>query len=401
MTDARQPSAVRPADVDAADPVSVARALIACPSVTPAEGGALALLEALLSAEGFSVARPVFSEAGTADVENLFARIGAGEPTLAFAGHTDVVPPGPEAAWTHPPFSGVLSGGVVHGRGAVDMKGGIAAMVAAAVRHVRAHGGAPARGAIAFLVTGDEEGPSVNGTAKLLAWCRERGERFDAALLGEPTCREALGDTIKIGRRGSLSGRVRVEGVQGHAAYPERADNPIPKLLDIARALITPPLDGGTARFQPSNLEIVSVDVGNPAYNVIPAAAELAFNVRFNDTFTVATLDAEIRRRVAAAAPGARASVEVFRPSDVFLTDNPGLVEPLARAVEDVTGRVPALSTGGGTSDARVIKDHCPVVEFGLVGDTMHQIDERVPAADLERLARVYERFLGAYLGNG
>ncbi len=384
---------------DPADPVALARALVACPSVTPAEGGALALLEALLSAEGFRVDRPVFSEPDTAAVENLFARIGTGGPTIALAGHTDVVPPGDEARWRHPPFAGAIEDGVLHGRGAVDMKGGLAAMVSAAVRRVRAAGGAPA-GSIAFLVTGDEEGPSVNGTVKLLAWCRERGETFDGAVVGEPTCRERLGDTIKVGRRGALSGVVTVHGRQGHAAYPEKALNPIPPLLAIGQALIAP-YDGGNRFFQPTNLEIVSVDTGNAAFNVIPAEARLAFNVRFNDRWSVETLSTEIRRRVGAAAGDVPFTLDLVRPSDVFLTQAPGLVEPLAEAVAAVTGLTPERTTGGGTSDARHIKDVCPVVEFGLVGDTMHQVDERVPVKDLETLAEVYGRFLDGWFGRG
>jgi succinyl-diaminopimelate desuccinylase len=253
---------------------------------------------------------------------------------------------------------------------------------------------------LSLLITGDEEGPSVNGTRKLIDWCVGRGERFEAALVGEPTSVAALGDTVKIGRRGTLSGEVVVTGVQGHSAYPEKARNPIPPLIDIAGALISPPLDRGNARFQPSTLEIVSIDVGNPAWNVIPGRAALRFNIRFNDEWTVPTLTAEIERRVAAAAgrhPGISAAVAMLRPGDAFLTRPGPLTDTIIAAVEEVTGRTPELSTGGGTSDARFIKDHCPVVELGLVGTTMHQIDERVPVAELVALAAIYGRFLDRF----
>src|SRR5690606_25773395 len=282
------------------DPVANLAALIRCPSVTPSEGGALAALEAMLKPLGAEVRRPVFSEPGEADVENLYARVGTKPPHLMFAGHTDVVPPGDEDAWTHPPFAAQIADGWMFGRGAADMKGGIACFVAALARYAEQHG-AP-EGSVSFLITGDEEGPAVNGTEKLLAWAAAAGERWDAALVGEPTCIEALGDMIKTGRRGSLSGRITVTGRQGHVAYPHRADNPIPGLLALASALIAEPFDEGTASFQPSNLEITSIDVGNPAVNVIPGRASAAFNIRFNDRWNAETLKAEIARRLDRAA---------------------------------------------------------------------------------------------------
>ncbi|MGV2052708.1 succinyl-diaminopimelate desuccinylase [Agrobacterium sp. 22-209-1] len=384
------------------DPVANLAALIRCPSVTPAEGGALSLLDTLLSPLGFAVERVMATEAGTPDVENLYARLGTEGPHLMFAGHTDVVPVGDEAAWSHPPFSADIAGGEMYGRGAVDMKGGIACFVAAIARHIEKHG--KPQGSVSFLITGDEEGPSINGTSKLLEWAAARGETWDACVVGEPTNPDQLGDMIKIGRRGSLSGRITVHGVQGHAAYPHLADNPIRGLLQLTHALMHPAFDHGTDDFQPSNLEVTTVDTGNAATNVIPARATAAFNIRFNDSWTAESLRAEIIRRLdAAAAEGElrpdRAPVKyeivwADRPSHVFLTRNNALISSLSGAVEAVTGKEPKLSTTGGTSDARFIKDYCPVVEFGLVGQTMHMVDERVAVADLEMLTRIYETFI-------
>lgn len=387
----------------ATDPVANLAALIRCRSVTPAEGGALAVLEAMLAPLGFQVERPVFSEDGTPAIENLYARRSGNGRHLMFAGHTDVVPPGDETAWTHPPFSAEIAGGEMYGRGAVDMKGGIACFVAAVARHIAEHG--PPRGSISLLITGDEEGPAINGTTKLLDWAAGRGETWDAALVGEPTNPEMLGDMIKVGRRGSLSGIVTVNGVQGHAAYPHLADNPVPGILLLAEALLQPAFDEGTTNFQPTNLEITSVDVGNPATNVIPGKASLAFNVRFNDSWTAETLQTEVHNRLDRAAKrrkfraGRRDAVDFDltwrdRPSHVFLTRDDRLIGTLAGSVQAVTGREPGLSTSGGTSDARFIKDFCPVVEFGLVGKTMHMVDERVRLDDLETLTRIYQRFL-------
>jgi succinyl-diaminopimelate desuccinylase len=379
-------------------PLALAQALIRCPSVTPEEGGALSFLADRLSRAGFSVERPVFSEPGTPDIQNLYARIGTAGPVLVFAGHTDVVPPGETEAWTHGPFSGEVADGFLYGRGAVDMKGGIACMLAATLAFLDRHG-PDFGGSIAFLVTGDEEGPAVNGTVKLLDWAKARGERFDHCLLGEPTNPDTLGEMIKIGRRGSLTGRITVHGRQGHVAYPHRAENPIPGLLRLASALTADPLDGGTAHFDASNLEFTTIDVGNPATNVIPASAKAVFNVRFNDDWTADTLGAEIRRRLEAAAGNAvRFSLDL-QPSNspAFLTQPDAFVDRVADAIEAETGRRPALSTTGGTSDARFIKDACPVIEFGLVGRTMHETDERVAVADLDRLTAIYGRVLDAY----
>jgi succinyl-diaminopimelate desuccinylase len=394
--------------MSACDPVKNLQSLIRCPSVTPAEGGALVALEAMLTPLGFRVERMVATEPGMPDIDNLYARLGTEGPHLMFAGHTDVVPPGDEAAWTHPPFAADIEDGEMFGRGAVDMKGGIACFVAAIARHIEKNG--PPEGSISFLITGDEEGPAVNGTEKLLAWAADKGERWDACLVGEPTNPDLLGDMIKIGRRGSVSGKVTVLGVQGHAAYPHLADNPVRGLLPLAAALMDPPFDGGTPEFPASNLEVTSIDVGNPATNVIPAKASFAFNIRFNDTWTADTVKAEIVRRLDEAAgasalrPGRNpVRYEVFwaeRPSHVFLTRNNGLIASLASAVEEVTGRNPALSTTGGTSDARFIKDYCPVVEFGLVGQTMHMVDERVALADLETLTQIYGTFLSRWFDN-
>lgn len=377
--------------------VDLARALLRCPSVTPVEGGALALLGDVLARAGFSVERPVFGQPGTPDVENLYARIGTASPVLVLAGHTDVVPPGDEARWTHPPFSGEIVDGVLWGRGAVDMKGGIAAMVAAALDFVAER--PDFRGSIAVLVTGDEEGPAINGTVKLLRWAHERGERFDACILGEPTNPERLGDMIKIGRRGSMSGTLVVRGKQGHVAYPHLAENPIDGLVRLLAGLKASPLDEGTEHFSASNLEITTVDVGNTATNVIPASAGAAFNVRFNDLWTPQTLQAEIRRRLDAAAGNVVRFEVSFEDTNAvaFLTPPNAFVGFVREAIEEETGIRPALSTTGGTSDARFIKDYCPVIEFGLVGQTMHQVDERVPVADLERLQGIYRRVYERY----
>ena len=357
---------------------------------------------------GFSVERPVFSEEGTPSIENLYARLSGNGPHLMFAGHTDVVPPGDEDAWTHSPFSAEIADGHMYGRGAVDMKGGIACFLAAVARHLETKG--KPRGSISFLITGDEEGPSINGTVKLLEWAAGQGEKWDASLVGEPTNPEQLGDMIKIGRRGSLSGVVTVVGRQGHAAYPHLADNPVRGIVTLVESLLAPPFDEGTRDFQPTNLEVTSIDVGNTATNVIAAKATAAFNIRFNDTWTAETIQAEIHNRLDRAASrrrlrlGKEEPIEFElqwrdRPSPVFLTRNDRLIETLTGSINAVTGRAPALSTSGGTSDARFIKDYCPVVEFGLVGQTMHMVDERVSLADLEALTRIYERFLQDWFG--
>lgn len=378
-------------------PLALAQALVRCPSVTPEEGGALGVIARVLGDAGFEVHRPVFSEPGTPDVENLYARFGAGRPCLVFAGHTDVVPPGDAGRWRHDPFGGEVEAGELYGRGAVDMKGGIACMIAAALAFVCER--PDFSGSIAFLITGDEEGPAVNGTVKLLQWAERRGERFDHCILGEPTNPDRLGDMVKIGRRGSLTGRVVVHGTQGHVAYPHLADNPIRGLMRLLEALTGEPLDEGTEHFGASNLEPTSVDVGNPASNVIPAEARATFNIRFNDRWTPATLEAELDRRLREAAGNAVRYTLAFEPTNAvaFLTEPDAFVGLVGDTIEAETGRRPALSTTGGTSDARFIKNYCPVVEFGLVGQTMHQVDERVAVADLDRLSAIYGRILAEY----
>ena len=375
--------------------LEIARALIRCRSVTPEDGGALPYLRDLFGGAGFATELITFEAPGTPAVLNLHARFGSGRPNLAFAGHTDVVPPGDVNRWRFDPFAAEIADGALWGRGACDMKGGVAAAAAAALRFV-AKG--PFAGSISFLITGDEEGPAVNGTVKLLDWALARGEIFDHCIVGEPTCVSALGDTIKHGRRGSLNGRLTIHGRQGHVAYPQIAENPIRVLAPVLEALLASPLDQGNADFQPSNLEVVSVDVGNPAANVIPGEVRLAFNVRFNDLWTPESLAAEIARRVEAAAGSARTTF-AFEPTNAvsFLTRPGPFTDLVAAAVQDVTGRRPELSTSGGTSDARFIKNACPVVELGLVNATIHAVDERVALDDLEALSLIYERALERY----
>jgi succinyl-diaminopimelate desuccinylase len=380
------------------DALSIARDLVRCPSITPADAGALGVLENLLKAAGFETHRITFSEPGTADIDNLYARIGSEAPHIAFAGHTDVVPPGDETAWTVGAFSGEVKDGFLYGRGTVDMKGGIACSVAAALQYLSDHGGKP-KGSISFLITGDEEDVAVNGTIKLLQWAAARGEKFDHCVLGEPSNVETLGDCIKIGRRGSQSGTLYVEGIQGHVAYPHRASNPVPDISRLIVALSDEPLDHGSAQFQTSNLEFTSVDVGNAASNVIAGQARAKFNIRFNDLHTQATLRELVEARLAKAAGNRIKARIVWEPSNsnVFVT-KPGAFTDLAvAAIEEITGRQPELSTSGGTSDARFISNYCPVIEFGLVGQTMHQIDERTPVADLERLTKIYRGILDRY----
>ena len=380
-----------------ADPVAIARDLIRCRSVTPDEGGALAYLQDLLARGGFDVHRAIFAEAGTAPVDNLYARIGTSRPNLLFAGHTDVVPPGNESVWSHPPFAGEIAGERLYGRGAVDMKGGIACFVAAALDHLAANGGKP-KGSISLLITGDEEGVAVNGSVKLLKWAAERGETFDHCILGEPSNVELLGDTIKAGRRGSLNGVLIVTGRQGHVAYPERADNPIRGLMSLMAALQAP-LDEGSEHFSPSHLEFTSVDVGNTTVNLIPGEARARFNIRYNDHHSQTALKTLIERRARAAAGGRVHYAFEWQPSnaDVFVTKPGPFTELAAAAIAEVTGRQPKLSTSGGTSDARFIKNYCPVLEFGLVGQTMHETDESAPVADLHTLTAIYRRIVEKY----
>lgn len=381
-----------------ADPIALAQALIRCPSVTPHEGGALTLLENLLEPAGFEVHRMTFSEPGTPDVENLYARFGTAGPNLCFAGHTDVVPPGDETAWTSPPFAAEIRDRTIYGRGAVDMKGAIACFLAAALGHIKANEGR-CHGSVSFLITGDEEGPSINGTMKVLGWLKDRDERLDAAVVGEPSNPKALGDEIKIGRRASLNGELVVLGRQGHVAYPHLAENPVPKLARILDRLAALRLDAGTDHFEPSNLETTVVSVPNTATNVIPAEARALFNIRYNDAHTRPRLEALVRSTIetAAAEIGARFTLAFSGTGDVFLTKPGPLVDTMTAAVREVTGRTPQLTTGGGTSDARFIQAHCPVIEFGLVNATIHQVDERVPLDDLMALTRIYEAFIAGF----
>src|SRR6201996_5387996 len=380
------------------DALSIARDLIRCPSVTPADAGALAVLENVLKNAGFEVHRVTFSEPDAADIDNLYARIGDSAPHITFAGHTDVVPAGDEAAWTHGAFSGDVKDGFLYGRGAVDMKGGIACSVAAVLEYLADHGGKP-KGSISFLITGDEEDIAVNGTIKLLQWVAARGEKFDHCVLGEPSNVEELGDCIKIGRRGSQSGTLYVDGKQGHVAYPHRASNPVPDISRLIVALSDEPLDHGSAQFQASNLEFTSVDVGNTASNVIPGQARAKFNIRFNDRHTQTSLRELVEARLAKAGGNRIKAHIVWEPSNanVFVTKPGAFVDLAVAAIEDVTSRKPELSTSGGTSDARFISNYCPVIEFGLVGQTMHQVDERTPVTDLEKLTRIYRGILDRY----
>jgi len=385
--------------MSAADPVALAADLIRCPSVTPEASGALDAVERSLTAAGFTCRRLVFSAPGTPDVDNLYARIGAGPPHLCFAGHVDVVPPGDEAAWTRPPFSGDIAAGELWGRGALDMKGGVACMMAAALDFLAGRGAPP--GAISFLITGDEEGPAVNGTRKVLDWMAEQGERPDHCLLGEPTNPQALGETIKIGRRGSLSARLVITGTQGHVAYPDQANNPMRGLAGVLNWLTELRLDDGTTHFAPSNVEVTSIDTGNAADNVIPAQVTAKFNIRFNDAHTPESLQDLIAGRIgdALAGTGLAHDLHFHLSGDSFLTEPGPWVEALSAAIADVTGRTPHYDTGGGTSDARFIKDTCPVVEFGLTYGLIHAVNERVAVDDLHQLTAIYRRFLERYFG--
>lgn len=383
---------------DGHDPVQLAQALIRCRSVTPAEGGALTFLVGVLKPAGFVCHRLTMTEPGTPDVENLYARLGTGRPHLCFAGHTDVVPVGDEAGWSHPPFAADIADGVLYGRGAADMKGAIACFLAAALDYVAANGGFK-RGSLSFLITSDEEGPGINGTAKVLNWMAARGEVPDACLVGEPTSSKTVGDEIKIGRRGSVTVELTVHGKQGHAAYAHLADNPVPKLARMIDRLSSTPLDAGTPRFQPSSVEATVLAVPAGATNVIPAWARASFSIRYNELHTRQQVETWVRGHCeeAARAMGTRFSVAFSGRHDVFLTEPGPLADAVRNAVETVTGRAPALTTAGGASDACFIHKHCPVVELGLTNATVHQTDERAPVADLATLTAIYRRFIEGY----
>ena len=384
-----------PEDASSGDPaVDLARRLLRCQSVTPADDGALDVLDAALTPLGFACEKVVFTEPGTPDVANLYARWGRGRPRIALAGHSDVVPPGDLAAWSADPFDGEIRDGVLIGRGAVDMKGALAAFVAAAAQVLP--GRDPGAGAVALLITGDEEGPAINGTRKLRDWLAERGETPDACIVGEPTSSARVGDTVKVGRRGSLNAEITVCGRQGHSAYPQHADNPVHPLVRALADLVATPLDDGSPDFEPSTLQVTSVDVGNPASNVIPGRAVARLNIRFNDRHTGAAVESWLRARLAATCPQAELSVRVSGES--FLCPDGPLRAAVAAATQAVTGAEPTSGTGGGTSDARFIKDLCPVVELGLCNATAHQVDEQVPLADLATLTAIYAAALARLL---
>ena len=382
------------------DVIELTRTLVRCESVTPREAGALQLLEQTLSPLGFKCERMDFTEAGTDDVANLYARIGTGGKHFCFAGHSDVVPVGDLSSWTIGPFAAELSGGYLFGRGAADMKGAIAAFTDAAARFLSRRG-RDFGGSISLLITGDEEGPAVNGTVKMLQRLAERGETIDACVVGEPTSSKRFGDMMKIGRRGSMTVDLVVRGVQGHVAYPERLDNAVHRLSAIIEALVREPIDQGSTHFQPTSLQFTTVDVGNPATNIAPGVARARFNTRFNDLWTSKTLFAHLKERIERAneALGGNGTVEysVQVSGESFYTPPGPLSDLVAGAIRDVAGVEVELSTTGGTSDARFIRSYCPVLEFGLVGESMHKVDEKSAVADLKTLARVYETVLDRY----
>ncbi|HZK89588.1 MAG TPA: succinyl-diaminopimelate desuccinylase [Stellaceae bacterium] len=381
----------------AIDPGLLAAELIRRPSVTPKDEGALEIVARTLEGMGFICHRLTFEEDGTDPIANLYARKGSGAPNLCFAGHTDVVPVGAADQWSFDPFAAMLKDGVLCGRGAVDMKSAIAAFVAAAEAFLDRRG--PGfTGSISLLLTGDEEGVAINGTKKVLRWLAERGETIDSCVVGEPTSATRLGDMIKIGRRGSMTGRLTVEGVQGHVAYPHLADNAAHRLVALLAGLTARPLDEGTEHFQQSGLQVTTIDIGNPATNVIPGAAKAIFNIRFNDLWSSATLKDWVKDALDRIDPAYKLAWEVSGES--FLAPPGKVSDCLAGAIGEVTGLTPELSTTGGTSDARFIHVHCPVAEFGLVGQTMHKVDERVELADIVRLAAIYGGFLDRFFGN-
>ena len=363
------------------DALELAREMIRCPSVTPDDAGALGVLERALKSLGFTCERLRFEDEGTPPIDNLYARRGGTGRNFCFAGHTDVVPVGDRAAWSMDPFGAEIAGGRLFGRGAADMKAAIAAFVAAVAE-------TDPKQSTSLLITGDEEGPSINGTKKMLGWLDAKGEKLDACLVGEPTSQRALGDMMKIGRRGSMNVTVTALGAQGHTAYPHLADNPLPRLVRVLEELTRAPLDGGTEHFQPTTLEISTIDVGNKATNVIPARGTAVFNIRFNDIHTSRSLTTHVERLLERV--GGEYDLKVQVSGESFLTPPGALAELVAKAAEGVTGTRPEFSTSGGTSDARFIKDHCPVVELGMVGQTMHKVDENVPVADIAALTRIY-----------
>lgn len=374
------------------DPISIAQDLIRCPSITPKNEGVMEVLIRHLEVIGFTCHRMTFSDAPGEPTENLYARIGTREPNLCFAGHVDVVPVGDRAAWSVDPFAAVVKDGYLYGRGTEDMKGAIAAFVAAAAEFAKN----PFNGSLSLLITGDEEGVAVNGTRKVLPWLKEKGEVIDGCIVGEPTNPHTLGEMAKIGRRGSAYGVITVKGKQGHAAYPEMADNPVTTMLKVLHALKYTPIDGGSKFFPPSNLEVTSVDVNNMAGNVIPAQAVARFNIRFNDQHNAESIRAWVQQQLDSV-PG-NYELQWRVSGESFLTPPGKLSNVLKEAVKKVTGIEPVLSTTGGTSDARFIKDICPVVEFGTTGSRAHAVDERVLVEDLQKLKSIYLRVMQQYL---
>jgi succinyl-diaminopimelate desuccinylase len=376
------------------DPVVLSQALIRCPSVTPIDAGVLGVLQKELEAMGFTCHRLIFSEMGTEDVDNLYARIGTGSPHFCFAGHTDVVPTGDRKSWSIDPFGAEIVDGRLYGRGAVDMKSGVACF-AAAVSRFLAERGRNFKGSISFLITNDEEAISINGTRKVLKWMAERGEKIDASIVGEPTNAKRLGDMAKIGRRGNMNAYLTVYGAQGHTAYPHLADNPIPRMAQMLSSITGDEIDKGNQHFQPTILQVTSVDVGNPALNVIPAKVDVKMNSRFNTLQTPETLERWIRERCDRA--GGRYDLKIEANGDAFLTPEGPLSDLVAGVIGQVLGKRPELTTTGGTSDARFIKDYCPVIEFGLLGQTMHKVDENSTVEDIVKLADIYKAILDGY----
>ena len=376
------------------DPIELTRALIRCASVTPMDGGALSLTGAALERLGFTNHHMTFSEDGTPNVSNLYARLGDCGPNFCFAGHTDVVPVGDAKDWNLEPFAAEIRDDILYGRGAADMKGAVAAFIAAVDRFLGKRNG-QFEGSISLLITGDEEGPAINGTVKVLDWLANRGENLDHCLVGEPTNPDNLGDMIKIGRRGSLTGTLTVKGIQGHVAYPHLADNPLPRLIKMMDRFTSHLFDNGNEHFTPTNLELASIDVGNTASNVIPAQATALFNIRFNTEQTSDDLEEWLREQCDAV--GGDYTLNISIGAQPFLTQPGPFTELISDAVEEVTGIKPALTTTGGTSDARFIHHYCPVAEFGLISETMHKVDEQAAVSDIEQLTRIYTRILESY----
>ena len=377
------------------DAIELSRQLIKCPSVTPEEGGALSLLQSTLEGLGFTCHRLVFSEEGTHDVDNLYARFGEGSPNFCFAGHTDVVPPGNLNEWTHDPFGADVVDGILYGRGAVDMKTAIASFVSASASLITDH---RFDGSLSILITGDEEGPAINGTRKVLDWLSSAGEKLDACLVGEPTNPSRFGEMMKIGRRGSMNSVVTVNGVQGHVAYPKLADSASHRLIRMMRALLDDPLDSGNDYFDASSVQVTSIDINNPTENLIPGSAEARFNIRFNDMHSSDTLKNWIKERLDKSADGSsNYDISTKVSGESFIYPPGPLSNLVAECVQQVTGERPEMSTTGGTSDARFVKDHCPVCEFGLVGQTMHKVDECCKLSDIMALTEIYKAILEGY----